>query len=88
MTFAGFGPRRDSSQTARVKAMVADLVDGEDITVLVAELACSEPGCPPVETVIALLSPSGNTQYKVHKPVAEVNLDDVRSALEGGAPHD
>jgi hypothetical protein len=87
MSLPGMGPRRNPSDTARVKTMVAELIDTDDLTVLVTELACTEPGCPPVETVIALLSDGGNTQYKVHKPVAQVNLDDVRAALSGDTPH-
>jgi hypothetical protein len=87
MSLPGLGPRRNPSDTARVKAMVAELIDTDHVTVLVTELACTEPGCPPVETVIALLSDGGNTQHKVHKPVAEVTLDDVRAALDGGTPH-
>lgn len=86
MTLPGLGPRRDPADTARVKALVVDLVGAEDITVLVTELECSEPGCPPVETVIALLSAESNVQYKIHKPVADVDLDDVRSVLSGADP--
>jgi hypothetical protein len=67
--------------------MVAEFVDTEHVTVLIAELACTEPGCPPIETVIALLSEDGKTQHKVHKPVDEVTLDDVRAALDPDAPH-
>ncbi|MEM9039510.1 MAG: hypothetical protein AAGD33_06415 [Actinomycetota bacterium] len=65
-----------------MKAVVADLVDDVDATVLVTELACSEPGCPPIETVIAVLADTGNVQYKIHKPVAEVDVDDVRAAVD------
>jgi hypothetical protein len=87
MSLPGMGPLRNPSDTARVKALVDELIDTDDVTVLVTELACTEPGCPPVETVIALLSDGGNTQYKVHKPVAEVTLDDLRGVLHGDIPH-
>jgi len=86
VTLPGLGPRRGPADTARVKALVNDLVGTEDITVFVTELACTEPGCPPIETVIALLGADGNVQYKIHKPAAEVSIDDVRSALDGAAP--
>ncbi len=86
MSLPGLGPRRSPSDIAHVKAMVAEFVDAEHVTVLVAELACTEPGCPPIETMIALLDDGGRTQHKVHKPVAEVTLDDVRAALVGDAP--
>lgn len=86
MRLPGLGPHRDPADTARVKALVADLVGPTDVTVLVTELECAEPGCPPVETVIALRGVDGSIQYKIHKPVAEVSIDDVRSALDGSAP--
>ncbi|MEM1332442.1 MAG: hypothetical protein AAGG08_03195 [Actinomycetota bacterium] len=82
MTLPGLGPQRDPGDSARVNTLVTDLIDDANVTVLVTELECSEPGCPPIETVIALLSDSGNTQYKVHKPVADVRIDDVRAALD------
>jgi hypothetical protein len=86
MNLPGLGPRRDPAETARVKAFVVEVVGDRKVSVLVTELACTEPGCPPIETVIALLAPDGNTQYKIHKPVAEVTVDDVRAALDGTAP--
>jgi hypothetical protein len=50
----------------------------ESATVMVTELACSEPGCPPVETVIAVLRGPGDTRsYKVHRPAADVTREDV-----------
>jgi nitrate reductase delta subunit len=50
----------------------------EHETVLVSELACGMPGCPPLETVIAFWS-DGNQRHhwKVFKPVAEVVADDL-----------
>lgn len=53
----------------------------EEVTVMVTELACPEPGCPPVETVVAVLHGPGNTvQGKIARPMAEVTREDV-SAL-------
>ncbi|MFV0533280.1 MAG: hypothetical protein ACK5MR_06475 [Cumulibacter sp.] len=76
----GPGRRSDVSQTARVRALVAEYVP-DDVVVMVTELACSEPGCPPVETVIALMYPGNPQQFKLHKPVCEVTADDVRHTL-------
>ena len=40
---------------AEVKEWVSKHLDlGEDDLVSVAELACHEPGCPPVETVVTV----------------------------------
>jgi hypothetical protein len=57
-------------------SLVFGLEDGTPMTV--AELRCTEPGCPPIETVIAILdSPGSPRQYKVHKPISEVTFEDV-----------
>jgi len=61
-----------------------------ETTVMVTELKCCEPGCPPIETVIALLKGPGNTQqYKIHKTADEIGLFDVENlAIRGGSHHD
>jgi hypothetical protein len=81
-------PGRVPGQTARIKAWVSEAFGVADTaTVLVTELRCSEPGCPPLETVIALLGASGPAkQYKLHKAVAEVTEADVKALAAGGAP--
>jgi hypothetical protein len=50
----------------------------EDAAILVSEVACELPGCPPIETVIAFWT-DGDTrhQFKVFKPITEVVLDDL-----------
>jgi hypothetical protein len=60
---------------------------GEDDSVMVTELRCTEPGCPPLETVIAVLGvPGPARQYKLHKAIAEVTEADVEALASGGAP--
>ena len=51
---------------------------GHDDTLLVTEVACSQPGCPPLETVVAFWT-GGNVRhhFKVFKPVAEVQQGDL-----------
>jgi len=76
----------DPAAVGRVKGFVTELWGlGEDETVMVAELRCSEPGCPPVETSISALGESGTRQRKVHKPVAEVTREDVARLAESAA---
>ena len=55
---------------------------GEDDTVMVAEVACGLPGCPPLETVIAFWT--GNDlrhQFKVFKALVLVLEDDLPPAF-------
>jgi len=50
--------------------------------VSVAELACHEPGCPPMETVVTVQGADGQRRtWRLHKPVTEITAADVE-ALE------
>jgi hypothetical protein len=53
----------------------------EDDTVLVSEVACAQPGCPPLETVVTFWTGGVERHwFKVFKPVAEVVFDDLPPA--------
>jgi nitrate reductase delta subunit len=50
----------------------------EDAAVLVSEVACTRPGCPPLETVVAFWTESDRRHhFKVFKPVEAVGLNDL-----------
>ncbi len=55
------------------------------VTVMVTELRCTEPGCPALETVIAILDTPGQPrQHKLQKPLADVTIsDDVCASAKG-----
>ena len=87
-----FGPRPDERRSAAIRALKATartlFEAGEDDAVVVNELQCTEPGCPPIETVVALLrAGSEPRQVRVHKPAVEVTEDDLRAAIQGGHEH-
>jgi hypothetical protein len=69
----------DRAAIARVKHWVRDRFRlNEDDVVMVNELECALPGCPPLETVIAFWTEDGQRRhYKVFKPVVEVVEDDL-----------
>jgi hypothetical protein len=50
----------------------------QDTAILVSEVACSLPGCPPLETVVAFWT-EGNKRhhFKLFKPVVQVIEDDL-----------
>jgi nitrate reductase delta subunit len=53
----------------------------EDAAILVSEVTCALPGCPPRETVVAFWTGNGQRhQFKLFKPVAEVVADDLPPA--------
>jgi len=50
----------------------------ETATILVTEIACGLPGCPPLETVVAFWTEDARRhQFKVFKPVRDVTSDDL-----------
>jgi nitrate reductase delta subunit len=57
----------------------------EASAILVAEIACAVPGCPPIETVIAFWSDERRHHLKIFKPVAEVVEDDLPPSWYKGA---
>jgi hypothetical protein len=53
----------------------------EHATVMVSELECRRPGCPPLETVVAFwVADDERRHFKVFKPLAEVVLADLPPA--------
>jgi hypothetical protein len=52
-----------------------------DETVMVSEIACAVPGCPPIETHIVFWTTAGRHHFKVFKPLAEVAEDDLPPAF-------
>src|SRR5579864_546184 len=50
----------------------------DDAAILVSEVACGLPGCPPLETVVAFWTADATRhQFKIFKPVQGVIADDL-----------
>ena len=82
MLDAGRQQRSGAAATGQVRRWVEEQLGlDEPITVLVTELACHEPGCPPIETVIALLGARGSKTWKIPCPAAELAAADVAAVL-------
>ncbi len=81
--------KNDPQVIARVKDWAAaSFALAEDVTVMVTELRCTEEGCPPIETVIAILDTPGQPrQFKVYKPMAEVTAEDIAAVANGTSKH-
>ena len=81
--------KNDPQVIGRVKAWsVEQFRLPEETGVMVTELRCAEEGCPPIETVIAILDTPGRPrQYKVCKPMAEVTREDLAAVAAGPGPH-
>lgn len=82
MSFLEPRSRIDSATAGRIRDWARQRwevpVDG---SVTVTELRCSEPDCPPLETVVIVSPRPGETfQRKVHKPAAELTYVDLEDA--------
>jgi nitrate reductase delta subunit len=53
----------------------------EDDTVMVSQITCAVPGCPPIETHVVFWTTLGRHHFKVFKPLAEVAEDDLPPAF-------
>ena len=87
-----FGPKRvlQPDQVGRIKSWTREIWSlSDDTTIMVTELECREPGCPPIETVIAVLEGPGLTkQYKIHKTTDGVGRHDLELLVnESGSHH-
>ena len=91
MSFNLFGARSapNPSRVAEIKTWVAEAFALDDaVLVMVTELQCTEPGCPPIETVVALMGgPDGRQQFKLHSPIADVSFADIAALARADAVH-
>jgi len=70
-------PKCNPAALQQLKTWVYDcLTLDPDASISVSQLQCKEPGCPPFETVITILSQPAQ-QYKIHKALDEIELVDV-----------
>ena len=84
------GPAQPSPQLRELKETVRTLLGLDDDTaVMVRQLACAEPGCPPLETVVAVLPMEGQARrWTLHQPADLITEDDLRAALLTPERHD
>lgn len=77
------GQPRESPQLRELKETVRTLLGLDDDTaVMVRQLTCTGPGCPPVETVVAALPMDGAARrWSLHQPADQITEDDLRHAL-------
>jgi hypothetical protein len=74
--------QRDVARRGAVREWTCDVLSlSESATVLVTELSCLEPGCPPREVVIAVFAPNTpRRQLRIHCPLADLDEARVRQA--------
>lgn len=68
----------DPEAVARVREWVRERFGlMADAAILVSEVTCNLPGCPPLETVVAFWENDTRHHFKLFKPVAEVAPDNL-----------
>ncbi|MBO0755684.1 MAG: hypothetical protein J2P54_07470 [Bradyrhizobiaceae bacterium] len=82
---AGFGFIKRSAQHLEYLNRVREWTRGrfalpEQASIVVAEMACAVPGCPPRETVIVFWVDDRRHHIKLFKPVVEVCEEDLPPA--------
>ncbi len=66
-------------QIQQVKNWAYQILDiNPEIPISINQLQCHEPDCPPMETVIAVMT-SPPQQYKIHKSIAEITEIDINN---------
>lgn len=80
-----FNRRSTQGRAREVKTWVAQKLDlTDDDLITVAELACHEPDCPPVETVVTVHGCNGQRRtWHIHRPLAEVDENSITSMMSG-----
>ena len=75
--FSQSRPKPNQAALQQLKIWIYDLLKLDpDVSISVSQLQCKEPGCPPIETVITILS-QPTQQYKIHKALDDIVLADV-----------
>ena len=73
------GPK-GPDESSRIRAMVrTEFALADHAVVVVNELECSEPGCPPIHTAIFVFWPQSVEHYKLQRPMAEVDASDIQA---------
>ncbi len=77
-------PKQSPEAVARIKLWArAGLHASDDTAFAVNEIACNDPACPGIETVILIMEPGRKTRAcKIGKPLEEVTEEDVRRAVQ------
>lgn len=74
-------PTANSEVLLRLKGWIRELIHiDQDIPISISQLQCREPGCPPLETSIAVLTQPPQ-RYKIHRAVNEIEYSDLVTLL-------
>lgn len=74
-------PIAQPEEIQRLKGWAYDALDlPPEVPISISQLQCHEPGCPPIETVIAIMSQPPQT-FKIHAAVGDIRHETLVLAL-------
>jgi hypothetical protein len=60
----------------------------DDTAVMIRQLTCSEPGCPSLETIVAVVPMDGEAhRWTLHRSTDRITENDLRAALPRHLPN-
>jgi hypothetical protein len=78
--------RLDPDHASAIKRWTREILRlGEDVVITVHEIACADPGCPLVETVIAVFEEQRTRRWKLTRPRIAVTRAMVAQTLAADA---
>lgn len=81
-----FKQRSHSTQPEHIqqlKTWTGDILNlPTDVPISISQLQCHEPACPPIETVIAVMTQPPQT-FKIHGAAGDLDRETVARALVG-----
>ncbi len=85
----GFGKKqeRDPAAAEAMKRNArAALALADDVAISINEIACADPVCPVLETIILIMEPGKKTRaVKIHGAMDGMGADEIRAALQSQA---
>jgi len=75
-------PTAKPEDIQHLKAWTQEILDlPADVPISISQLQCHEPGCPPIETVIAVMTQPTQT-FKIHAAAGDISREAVAEAIE------
>lgn len=79
--FAQSTSKAEPEKIKQMKTWLYQLLTlNSDTPISISQLRCTEPGCPPLETVIAVMT-NPIQKYKIHKAIAEIEYVDIANSI-------
>lgn len=75
-------PSTHPEHLQRLKFWTQDRLNLADtVPISISQLQCHEPGCPPIETVIAVMTQPPQS-FKIHRAAGEISRNDLNQAID------